>query len=96
MKRYKIEYSIYARQDMKSINSYLVYILFNSKASEYFSQGVKHSIENLQYFPYIGTIYLDYQNRYLIYKNFYIFYEIQEKEKIINIKRIIHKNKIVF
>ena len=96
MKEFKIEFSINARQDMKTINFYLENVLFNSRASHYFSKGIENTVDNLKQFPYLGTIYLNYKNRYLIYKNFYIFYEIQEKEKIINIKRIIHKNKIVF
>lgn len=45
----------------------------------------------LEYFPYIGSIYKDNQSRFIIYKNFLIIYEIQENEKIVNIKTVIHR-----
>lgn len=53
---------------------------------------IRKSILILQEFPYIGAKYEEDSNRFKIYKNFLIFYEIQEKEKQIIIKRIIHKN----
>lgn len=53
---------------------------------------IRKSILILQEFPYIGAKYEGDSNRFKIYKNFLIFYEIQEKEKQIIIKRIIHKN----
>ena len=49
-------------------------------------------INSLQYFPYRGAIYTDNYNRFLIHKNYLIFYEIHEKEKLIIIKSIIHDN----
>lgn len=55
-------------------------------------KDIENSIYSLSYFPYIGAKYKNNNSRFLIYKSFLIFYEIQEKEKQIIIKRIIHKN----
>ena len=40
----------------------------------------------------MGKKYYNDTNRFLVHKNFFIFYEIQEKEKLVIIKRIIHRN----
>ena len=53
---------------------------------------IRKSILILQEFPYIGAKYEGDSNRIKIYKKFLIFYEIQEKEKKIIIKRIINSN----
>lgn len=50
-------------------------------------------ISILQYFPRIGSIYEGNKERFLIYKNFLIFYEIQESEKIIEILTVIHRKR---
>ena len=92
---YEIKYTVHANQEIERIRFYLEYILFNYKASKNFYNGITKNILILKDFPYIGTIYLDNQNRYLIYKNFYIFYEIKENNKIIYIKRIVHKNQVI-
>lgn len=76
---YEIKYTVHANQEIERIRFYLEYILFNYKASKNFYNGITKNILILKDFPYIGTIYLDNQNRYLIYKNFYIFYENQRK-----------------
>ena len=47
-------------------------------------------ISILEYFPYIGKVHFDNQNRILIYKRYLIFYEIRENEKVVLIKRIRH------
>jgi len=66
--------------------------LKNPIAAKNFVKNIEKSIYNLSYFPYIGTKYEGENNRFKIYKNFLIFYEIQEKEKRIIIKRIINSN----
>ena len=53
---------------------------------------MRNKINSLDYFPYRGAIYSTKNNRFLIYQKHLIFYEIQQKEKRIIIKRIIHKN----
>ena len=55
-------------------------------------KNIKNKIYSLDFFPYRGAYYSSKFSKYLIYKNYLIFYKIHEKEKIIIIKRIIHKN----
>ncbi|MBP3255755.1 MAG: type II toxin-antitoxin system RelE/ParE family toxin [Clostridia bacterium] len=93
---FEINYEFQAKLDIEKIEFYIKYFLLNSKVADQIANGISNQILNLKNFPYIGKCYLDNQNRYLIYKNFYIFYEIQENNKIINIKRILHKNNVVF
>ncbi|MBP3255928.1 MAG: type II toxin-antitoxin system RelE/ParE family toxin [Clostridia bacterium] len=57
---------------------------------------MENTILNFEKFPYMGKNHINNQIRYLIYKNFYIFYEIHENKNIINIIRIVHKNKVIF
>ena len=92
---FEIKYTVHANQEIEIIRFYFEYILLNYKASKNFYNGITETIQILKDFPYAGKIYLDNQNRYLIYKNFYIFYQIQENNKVIFIKRIIHKNKVI-
>jgi plasmid stabilization system protein ParE len=55
-------------------------------------ENMIEKVYSLSYFPYRGAIYNNEYNRFLIHKNFLIFYEIHEKEKLIIVKRIIHSN----
>lgn len=50
--------------------------------------GLKSIVSTLQQFPYMGSFYKNRQERFIVYKNFLIVYEIQEKEKIVRIKTI--------
>lgn len=79
-------------RNINRISNYIKNKLKNPIASQNFVDDIEKSIYNLSYFPYIGAKYKNTKNRFKIYKNFLIFYEIQEKEKRIIIKRIIHKN----
>lgn len=72
---------------------YIKFKLLNPIASENFLRGITAKIDSLELFPYIGSIYRNSQNRFIIYKNFLIFYEIQEKEKLIIIKSVINRRK---
>lgn len=78
---------------MFNIRTYIKYKLYNLTAASRFISEIRKNILILQEFPYIGAKYdEDSDNRFKIYKNFLIFYEIQEKEKLVIIKRIIHKS----
>ena len=55
-------------------------------------ENMINKIDSLTYFPHRGASYSDIHHRFIIYKNFLIFYKIQEKEKQIIILRIIHRN----
>ncbi len=82
-----------AHYDIESIYYYIKFKLLNPIASENFLKGITAKIDSLELFPYIGSIYKNSQNRFIIYKNFLIFYEIQEKEKLVIIKSIINRRK---
>ena len=81
-----------AQLNIFNINMYIRYTLCNQIAANNFLIGIRNNVLNLKLFPYIGTKYKNEYNRFKVYKNFLIFYEIQEKEKLIVIKRIIHRN----
>ena len=66
-----------------------MYKLYNPQAATQLLFNIIHEISTLQYFPYRCSTY-DGQSRFLIYKNFLIIYEIQEKEKTVSILRIKH------
>ena len=78
---------------MKKIENYIKNKLKNPIAAQKFVKNIENSIYQLSYFPYIGAQYKNSTYyRFLVHQNYLIFYEIQEKEKQIIVKRIIHKN----
>ena len=79
-------------RNINRISNYIKNKLKNPIASQNFVNDIEKSIYNLSYFPYIGAKYEGDKSKIKIYKNYLIFYEIQEKEKRIIIKRIIHRN----
>ena len=95
-KRKTIEYKIYndklAIYNFNQIKNYVEYKLLNPIAANRIVNGLRKQIYNIKLFPYIGKIY--YPNnpniRFLIHNKYLIFYEIQEKEKLIIIKTILH------
>lgn len=93
MNEYIIVRTPNAHYEIASIYYYIKFKLLNPIASEEFLKGITTKINNLKLFPYIGSIYEDSQNRSIIYKNFLIFYEIQEKEKLVIIKSIMNRRK---
>ena len=72
---------------------YIYYELYNPQVANRFINNIFAKISILQYFPRIGSIYKNEQKRFIIYKNFLIFYEIQEKQKIVKIKTVIHRKR---
>jgi len=53
-------------------------------------ENILLKVESLKYLPYRGASYRNTNNRFVIYKKYLIFYEIQEKENLIIVKRILH------
>ncbi len=82
-----------ADYDIFNIYYYIKFKLLNPIASEKFLKGITAKIDSLELFPYTGAIYENSQNRFVIYNNFLIFYEIQEKEKLVIIKGIRNRRK---
>ena len=104
MKEYKVELSIQAKEDYKSIIKYIKYKLLESNIAERYAELIKNEINTLKYNPQkFAIINYDiikqYKFRKLIIKNYIVFYRINEDEKIVNIERILHgttdwKNKL--
>lgn len=78
--------------DISNIYLYIQFKLLNPIASQNFLYNIKSKINNLKIFPYIGKIYKNRKERFVIHKKFLIFYEIQEENKLVIIKSVIHKN----
>ena len=87
---YNIEFLNQAIWDIQNIAYYIKYKLCNPQALNRFINNIFSKVTILQYFPYIGNLNKNIKNRFTVYKNFLIFYEIQEKEKLVIIKTIIH------
>lgn len=75
---------------MKKIEEYITIYLNEPNIANNIILGILEKIFVLEIFPYIGQTYYNDQNRFLIYKNYLIFYEIQENKELVIIKRIMH------
>ncbi len=73
-----------------NIKYYIMYNLYEPNIANNILNGLKKKITLLKDFPYIGRKVGSYQERVLIFKNYLIFYEIQENKNLILIIRIIH------
>ena len=104
LEEYKVELSIQAKEDYKSIISYIKYNLLESNIAEGYAELIKNEINTLKYNPERFAI-IDYdiikqdKIRKLIVKKYIVFYRINQDKKIVNIERILYsttewKNKI--
>ena len=104
MEEYKIELSILAKEDYKSIIRYIKDKLLEPNIAEKYAELIKNKINTLKYNPQkFAIIDFDmikkYKFRKLIIKNYIAFYRINEDEKIVNVERILYgatdwKNKL--
>ena len=76
---------------MNQIENYIKYELDNPTVANNIVIEIINKINNLKYFPYVGSTYKNTQSRFIICKNFLIFYQIQGK--LLIIKTIIHKKR---
>lgn len=53
-------------------------------------EQIPKPISNLEYFPYMGKKISNSNLRYLIFKNYLIFYSVNDQN--VEIQRVIHKN----
>ena len=104
MKKYKVQLSIQAKNDYKSIIRYIKYELLEPIIAEKYAKLIKNELNSLEYQPQKFAI-IDYDIikkydfRKLIIKNYIAFYRINEDEKIVNVERILYngtewKNKL--
>ena len=73
---YNIEYSKRAKNDLLRLYEYIFLNLENPIAARNFIAQITKSISNLKYFPFIGTRYYNTCYRYILFKNYIIFYYI--------------------
>lgn len=87
---HEIKYTERAIIELNSIYNYIYYNLANPIAAIRFREQIPKPISNLEYFPYIGKKISNSNFRYLIFKNYLIFYSVNNQN--VEIQRIIHKN----
>lgn len=87
---YKIEYTERAIIELNNIYNYIYYNLVNPIAAKKFREQIPKPISNLEYFPYMGKKISNSNLRYLIFKNYLIFYSVNNQN--VEIQRVIHKN----
>lgn len=95
MEKYKIQLAIKAKDDYKKIISYLKNELLEPSIANKYAEMINNEIQTLEYMPQKYAIIdvdiakkLEY--RKLIIKNYIAFYRINEKEKIVEIHRILY------
>lgn len=104
MVKYKVQLSIRAKNDFKSIISYIKNELLEPSIAKRYAKLIKEEIKGLEYLPQkfaiIDPKIVKYDNfRKLVIKNYIAFYRINEEEKIVNVERILYggsdwKNKL--
>lgn len=90
MRIYKINITENARYRINQLTDYILYELKNPIATINVSNGLYEKIYSLTSTPYIGTNY-NSNIKFIRFKNYLIYYEINNKDKIISIKTIMHK-----
>ena len=95
MEKYKIQLSIKAKNDYKRIISYLKNDLLEPSIANKYTELINREIQKLEYFPQKHAIIDDdvvrkLEFRKLIIKNYIAFYKINEREKIVEIHRILY------
>ena len=97
MEEYKVELSIQAKEDYKSIIRYIKYKLLEPNIAERYAELIKNEINTFAIIDY--DMIKKYKFRKLIIKNYIAFYRVNEDEKIVNVERILYgatdwKNKL--
>lgn len=95
MERYKIQLSIKAKNDYKRIIAYLKNELLEPSIANKYAELINSEIQTLEYLPQKYAIIDDdivkkLEFRKLIIKNYIAFYKINEREKIVEIHRILY------
>ncbi len=95
MDKYKVELSIQAKNDYKSIIHYIKYELLEPTIAEKYANLIRNELTSLEYqpskFSIIGNNAIKkYQFRKLVMKNYIAFYRINDKDKIVNVERILY------
>ena len=104
MEKYKVLLSMQAKNDYKEIINYIKYELLEPAIAEKYANLIKNELTSLEYqpnkFPIINyEVIKKYQFRKLVIKNYIAFYRINDKDKVVNVERILYgardwKNKL--
>ena len=94
-KKYEIKLSIKAKSDLKNIVSYIQKNLNEPSIAKKYAKIIQEEIKTLEYFPkkfapIEDTSIKDLNIRKLVIKNYIAFYRVNEKNKIVNIERILY------
>ncbi|MCL2512821.1 MAG: type II toxin-antitoxin system RelE/ParE family toxin [Oscillospiraceae bacterium] len=95
MDKYEIELSMKAKNDLKSIVSYIKNNLLEPAIAEKYSKLIKERIKSLEYSPekfaLIDTEIVKHTGfRKLVIKNYIVFYRVNNDRKIVNVERILY------
>lgn len=85
---YRIKRTEQANIDLYKIYNYIFFDLANPIAANNFILKILKSISNLEYFPYMGKKVSNSNLRFIRYKNYLIFYSINNQN--VEIQRIFH------
>ena len=93
--KYKIVLSIKAKEDLKSIVSYIRNVLNEPIIAKKYSKIIKDEIKSLNYYPQRNAvidddIIIDLKIRKLIIKNYIAFYRVNEEKNIVYIERVLY------
>ena len=86
---HKIIYTKRAKVELENLYNYIYFILAKQIVAKRFKANIIKPISNLEYFPYMGKKILNSKFRYLIFKNYLIFYSVNNQN--VELQRIIHK-----
>ena len=84
-----IEYSERAVIDLNDTYNYIYYVLVNPIAASRFRSQIPKTISYLQIFPFIGKRFQNTNLRFIYFKNYLIFYNVENRK--VKIQRILYK-----
>ena len=95
MEKYKIQLSIKAKNDYKKIINYLKNELLEPSIANRYAELINSEIQSLEHMPQKYAIIDDdiakkLEIRKQLIKNYIAFYRINEKEKIVEVHRILY------
>ena len=93
--KYKVELSIKAKDDIKSIVLYIKDVLNEPSIASRYAKTIRKEIQTLEYSPQKFAIIdddtiKDLNIRKLNIKNYIAFYRVNEDKKIVNVERILY------
>lgn len=96
--KYKVKITDTALQDLEEITNYIYRSSLDIKVTKDFIEGVKNKCKSLDTFPNGGSLPRDYVlkcagYRFVIYKDYLIFYLVDEENKFVNVVAIFNSKK---